>query len=146
MSKIINLNGTDPAPTDEQVLGTWQQNFTSSGIDPTTGFPYFDVSVEVANVGGVQAKTASYSAALADNGTLLSFNSASAVTLTLIGTWASGTYTAGHEILDPAGHIQKVTVGGTTGGSAPTFNDTGGTTADGSVTWQDKGVFAKWRV
>ena len=77
------------------------------------------------------AKTASYSAALADNGTL-SFSSSGAVTLTLVGAGLNP-LPVGHEILDPAGHIQRVTVGGTTAGSIPTFNDTGGTTTDGGV-------------
>ena len=146
MSAILNLNGVDPAATDGQVLGVWQKDPTPAGIDPTTGYPYYNASVEVANAGGVAAKTASYAATLADNGTLLSFNAATGVTLTLAGAWASGTYTIGHEILDSAGHIQKVTVGGTTGGSAPTFNNTGGTTTDSGVTWTDFGVFNKWRI
>lgn len=39
-------------------------------------------------------------------------------------------------------HLYVVTVAGTTGGVAPTFNTDGTDTTDGTVTWADKGVFA----
>jgi hypothetical protein len=55
---------------------------------------------------------------------------------------ASSPYTTGQIIIDPAGHIQKCTTGGTSGGSQPSWSDTttgGGTTADGSVVWTDQG-------
>lgn len=52
-------------------------------------------------------------------------------------------YALGQVILDPAGHYQQVTIAGTSGGTTPTFNDTGGTTTSGSVTFQDVGtIFA----
>ena len=51
-------------------------------------------------------------------------------------------YTLGEEILDPANHTQKVTTAGTSGVIEPTWNDSGGTTSDGSVVWQDEGVAA----
>jgi hypothetical protein len=43
------------------------------------------------------------------------------------------------EILDGAGHIQKVTTAGFSGTIIPTFNDSGGTTADGTGAWTDQG-------
>jgi len=43
-------------------------------------------------------------------------------------------------ILDSGNHWQKCTTAGTTGGSIPTFNHAGGTTADGSVVWTDMGA------
>jgi len=49
-------------------------------------------------------------------------------------------YALGDEITDPQGHIQKVIVPGISGASAPTWNDSGGTTLDGSVTWFDTGA------
>lgn len=52
---------------------------------------------------------------------------------------ASHAYATNATILDPAGHIQKATTGGTSGSSQPAFNDSGGTTSDGSVTWTDMG-------
>ena len=58
------------------------------------------------------------------------------------GAWASGhAYSLGNEIMDPAGHIQKVTTAGTSGSSAPAWNDAGSTTADGTGTlvWTDQG-------
>jgi hypothetical protein len=52
---------------------------------------------------------------------------------------ATHSYATNAEILDPSGHIQKATTGGTSGGTIPTFNDSGGTTTDGGVTWTDQG-------
>ena len=53
----------------------------------------------------------------------------------------SHTYATSAEILDPAGHIQKVTAGGggSSGSSEPAWNDSGGTTTDGALTWTDQG-------
>lgn len=48
-------------------------------------------------------------------------------------------YALNATLLDPAGHIQKVTTSGTSGISMPVWNDTGGTTTDGSVVWTDQG-------
>lgn len=42
-------------------------------------------------------------------------------------------------ILDAANHIQLCTTSGTTGSTLPTFNDTGGTTSDGTAVWTDQG-------
>ena len=44
-------------------------------------------------------------------------------------------------ILDPAGHYQLVTVSGTSGSVDPVFNDTGGNTISGGVTFADKGIY-----
>jgi hypothetical protein len=44
-------------------------------------------------------------------------------------------------ITDPANHIQVVVTKGTSGTTEPTWNDSGGLTHDGSVTWQDEHVF-----
>jgi hypothetical protein len=58
------------------------------------------------------------------------------------GVWQSGhAYLLNNTILDPAGHIQKVTTAGTSGASQPAWNDTGGTTPDGtgSLVWTDQG-------
>lgn len=55
-------------------------------------------------------------------------------------TWiASHSYAVNAEIIDPAGHIQKVTTAGTSGTTIPTFNDAGSTTTDNTVTWTDQG-------
>lgn len=86
MSEVINLNRTTPAAEAGYVLGRWQRVTTPSSTDPTSGQPVFATSVELANVGGATPKTANYTAVAADCGTLLSFNSGSAVTLTLPAT------------------------------------------------------------
>jgi hypothetical protein len=52
---------------------------------------------------------------------------------------ASVAYAVGATTLDAAWHVQMVTVAGTSGGSTPAWNDSAGTTIDGTVTWQDEG-------
>jgi hypothetical protein len=52
---------------------------------------------------------------------------------------ASTNYAIGALIMDPANHIQEVTGAGTSGTQAPMWNDIGGTTTDGTITWQDTG-------
>ena len=61
-----------------------------------------------------------------------------------LGWIASTAYTLGQTVLDPSGHIQTVTTAGMSGASAPTWNDSGSTTPDGSgsLVWQDGGLFA----
>ena len=86
MSEVINLNRTTPAAEAGYVLGRWQRVTTPSSTDPTSGQPVFATSVELANVGGATPKTANYTAVAADCGTLLTFNSGSALTLTLPAT------------------------------------------------------------
>lgn len=70
----IFFSASTPAAPDGFVNATPQ----SDGATPQQ-----KVSQYVAKVGGVAGKTANYTAVAADNGTLLSFNSSSAVTLTL---------------------------------------------------------------
>ena len=58
--------------------------------------------------------------------------------------WTPTTAVAlGVTIFDPIGHLQKVTTAGTTGGSLPTFNNSGGETTDGTggtaAVWTDQG-------
>ena len=43
-------------------------------------------------------------------------------------------------ITDSSNHIQVCTSPGTTGGTIPTFNHSGGTTNDGSAVWTDRGL------
>lgn len=55
--------------------------------------------------------------------------------------WQKDTlYALGAAILDPAGHAQKVTTAGTSGGTQPAFSDSGGTVTDGTVKWTDQGL------
>lgn len=57
------------------------------------------------------------------------------------GAWLPNTaYAVGQAVVDAAGHTQQVLVAGTSGPSAPNFNDVGGNTTDGSVVWNDTGV------
>jgi hypothetical protein len=66
-------------------------------------------------------------------------------TLTITGASPSATWQANHAysfgswILDPAKHWQKVIIAGTSGGSQPTFNDSGNATTDGTAEEMDWG-------
>ncbi len=59
-----------------------------------------------------------------------------------LGSWQANTpHCVSDRILDDNGHMQSVdTTGGVTGSTQPVFNDTGGFTVDGSVTWFDLGL------
>ena len=55
-------------------------------------------------------------------------------------TWLSShAYTVGAYVIDPSNHAQQCTTAGTSGGSAPTWNDSGGNTTDNTVVWKDMG-------
>jgi hypothetical protein len=54
----------------------------------------------------------------------------------------SSVYAIGQQILDPKGNAQKVQTAGTSGATAPTWNETnGGTTNDGTVVWVCEGPY-----
>jgi hypothetical protein len=56
-------------------------------------------------------------------------------------TWSAGaTIASGDLRVDLRGHLQKATNSGTTGATTPNWNDTGGTTSDNGITWQDTGA------
>lgn len=86
MSYVINLNKSDPAAESGRMNGKFQKNPVAAGTDPTSGLPYFDVSCEVPNAGGVSKLTGSAAAAIADCGKLLSWNITAAATYTLPAT------------------------------------------------------------
>lgn len=54
----------------------------------------------------------------------------------------STTYSLGEQIVDPSGNAQKVQTPGTTGTTAPAWNETlNGTTTDGTVLWSCEGPY-----
>lgn len=56
--------------------------------------------------------------------------------------WTPKTYfPVGATIIDPSGHLQTALQNGNTGASAPSWNDSGGITADAGQRWQDGGAF-----
>ncbi|MHB8216546.1 MAG: hypothetical protein ACYDDS_10750 [Candidatus Sulfotelmatobacter sp.] len=60
-------------------------------------------------------------------------------------SWTATTaYALSAVILDTAGHVQQVITAGTSGSSQPSFNDSGSTTPDGTVVWQDRGLPGTW--
>jgi hypothetical protein len=80
---INNFNDTSPAAPSGFRNVKWQLGPTT-GNDPVFLYPIYPVSAYVPIGGnGVLIKTASYAAVDADGGSLISFNSAGAVTLTL---------------------------------------------------------------
>jgi len=55
---------------------------------------------------------------------------------------ASTAYSVGEQIVDPAGNAQKAQTPGTSGTTAPAWNETpGGTTTDGTVVWSCVGPY-----
>ncbi len=58
----------------------------------------------------------------------------------LVAWQANHAYSVDDTIDDGNGHFQTVTVAGQSGGSAPSWDDSGGTTDDNEVTWQDNGL------
>jgi hypothetical protein len=82
MAQIPHLNGANPAAPSGYQNARWQQG-PSEGNDPTYGVPIIPDSCYVPNAGTAVVKTANYPATIADMGTLLVFNSSSALTLTL---------------------------------------------------------------
>jgi len=58
-------------------------------------------------------------------------------------SWHKSTaYAVGQQIVDPAGNAQKVTSAGTSGATAPAWNETlNGTTTDGTVVWTCGGPY-----
>ncbi len=56
-------------------------------------------------------------------------------------SWVATTaFVVGQSVRDPSLHLQICTKAGTSGGSAPAWNDLGGTTTDNTVTWSDQGI------
>jgi hypothetical protein len=82
---IKNLNDSSPAAATGYANAKWQQG-SSSGDDPTSGYPIFPASVETPNAGGVAKLTANATAAAADCGKLLSFTLSGTATYTLPAT------------------------------------------------------------
>jgi hypothetical protein len=55
---------------------------------------------------------------------------------------ASTAYAVGEQVVDPAGNAQKAQTAGTSGTTAPAWNETtGGTTNDGTVVWSCEGPY-----
>jgi YVTN family beta-propeller protein len=48
------------------------------------------------------------------------------------------------QFVDPAYHLQVVHAAGTTGLTMPTWNDSGGTTTDGTAVWTDTGILPQY--
>ena len=59
--------------------------------------------------------------------------------------WQANTaFRAGQQFVDPAYHLQLVTIAGTSGSVVPVWDDSGGSTPDGGITWADQGVLPQY--
>jgi YVTN family beta-propeller protein len=59
--------------------------------------------------------------------------------------WQANTaFTAGQQFVDPAYHLQLITIAGTSGSIEPEWNDSGGSTTDGGITWADQGLLPQY--
>jgi hypothetical protein len=114
-------------PLQRNWAGLYQEDITDLNTGPTilaNGQPVTTSSAIQASTLGLAVPGASYYG--------LVFN--------WIGWQASHAYSAGDLLIDVGGHLQMVTSPGTSGTVLPGFNDSGGTTSDGSVTWTDQGL------
>ena len=60
------------------------------------------------------------------------------------GWQASTACSAGQQFVDPAYHLQLITIAGTSGSAEPVWNDSQGTTMDGGIVWADQGVLPQY--
>jgi hypothetical protein len=58
-------------------------------------------------------------------------------------SWQSSTaYLSGEVVLDPSSHMQQASGNCTSGSTTPAWNDSGGTTSDGTCKWSDQGGYS----
>jgi len=121
----VTAVGGTTGTTCSQVTEIYNPNVTSANPPPIPPFDFLFLSV-------------------AANGSATTCAGAACVMNMIVTQWqASNAYTAGQEIMDSLSpyHIQRVTTAGTSGSTKPaTWNHTGSTTHDGTVTWTDEGT------
>lgn len=125
----ISITGTGPVTSIYQSTAPVLLGAVDSGFTGGLG-SYYSGLIDEAQLFGV-ALTAAQVAAIYDAGS-------SGVCPPV---WrASHQYYRGDEVHDPAKHVQVVVTGGTSGTTRPAWNNAGGTTADGTVVWRDRGL------
>ncbi len=149
----VNIMASYGKGNDTQT-GGWNDNRTwkSSGIAPYSGCVYLTVqresnnlSLGFANGSSSIVKSCDYGATWTNYWNPLPSPDGNAPTpgraMWNVGdAWKAGAaYNAGQFALDFKGHNQMATASGASGYSAPSWNDIGGATADGSVRWVDEG-------
>lgn len=142
--------------TDDGGNGSNVVEFTIASVNPYSGAPISHSVLTTFNGTQGNGSTGIRGVAIDLNGNMYVGNSnpATIVKLDLTGgsqgyfqipsvsapAWQSKTsYSLGATILDPDGHVQTVINSGSSGNNQPSWNDTGGTTKDTNVVWQDQG-------
>jgi hypothetical protein len=117
-----NTNGVPQVPTGQQ-----------PGFSVPNPYPVPTSPAPAPTVGVPASQTAT---SLTSPGTTISPITGASAT----GWLPNQSFAVGATVVDVQGHTQQVIVAGTSGPNAPNFNDSGGTTSDGSVVWEDMGL------
>jgi hypothetical protein len=146
----IELTGTVQSSLITQPYTIKPAAMTFTLVEPTKGADLVEVAGDVLVEGSqiyIRATIALPAGTLTST-KIVPFSSVSIVTASSVFSYsypawvASTVYKAGQQIIDPSGSAQKVITEGTSGTTAPVWNDTlDGTTTDGTVVWQCEGPY-----
>jgi hypothetical protein len=146
----LYMTGTVTSGLTGQPTAISAQRMTATLVVPPSGGDAIQLSGPVPLEGGVfnVHATLGLPAGTLASTSIAPFSQVSIVTnksaflYSATGWRPSVAYAVGQEIVDPSGNGQKVTNAGTSGTTAPAWNETvGGTTTDGTVLWTCQGHY-----